>query len=124
MSLSAHRDYDNFIMVYSKSSPKMTKVFRHAQRIRLKKINVLGGYAKSILPYVENTPIRIKFSNQTKKNSTLSLFPRKNRMGQKPSHATVPLKYVFHIIVNGAAEIFASENSSPGCERCVDHSYT
>jgi len=90
MSLSAHRDYDNFIMVYSKSSPKMAKVFRHAQRIRLNKINELGGYAKSILPYVENTLIHIKYSNQTKKNSTLSLFPRKNRMGQKESHATVP----------------------------------
>ncbi len=94
MSLSAHRDYDDFIVVfiYSKSSPKMTKVFWHAQRIRLKKINVLKGYNKSILSYMENTLIDIKCSNQLNKIPTLSLFPRKNLIGQKTISRHSPLR--------------------------------
>ncbi len=48
--------------IYTKSSLNTPKVFQHAWRTRLKNINAFGEYAKSILPYMENTPIDIKVS--------------------------------------------------------------
>jgi hypothetical protein len=51
--------------VFTKSSPNMPNVFKRAWRTRLKNINVFGEYAKSVLPYMENTPIDIKVSIST-----------------------------------------------------------
>ncbi len=57
---------------------------------------------KSILQYMENTPIDIKiepistnFRRKRKKIQILSNLLRHDQMGKKPSHATVPLTPVF-----------------------------
>jgi hypothetical protein len=63
-------------------------------------INVYREYAKSILENISgNTLIDIKsslylekISPKTPKNSDPNHDPRNGQMGQKPSHATVPLK--------------------------------
>ncbi len=74
-----------------KSSPKMTKLFEHWRRI-WNNINVLGEYAKNILPSKENTLIDIKLSlyiywlifDQYQINQILNYLPGHDRMGQKP----------------------------------------
>jgi hypothetical protein len=61
-SLGVHREYGNFRMffLYTKLSSNTPKVFKRAWRTRLKNTTVFGDYTKSILLYMENTPIDIK----------------------------------------------------------------
>jgi hypothetical protein len=50
------------VLFTTKSSPNTPEEFYHVRRIRFKHFNVLGKYAKNILPHMENTPIDIKLS--------------------------------------------------------------
>jgi hypothetical protein len=71
---------------------------------RLKNRNVFGGYAKSILPYMENTPIHnsksisANFRPNPEKILILYHLTGHDRMGIKTSHTTVPLKRYFYNI--------------------------
>jgi hypothetical protein len=89
-SLSVHRNYGDFIMVLYLQSPLRIRL----KYFGLKNINAFGEYAKSIFPYMENTPIDITeslsrriFDQIPKKLGFKSLYWV--RMGKKTSHATV-----------------------------------
>jgi hypothetical protein len=76
--------------------------------MHLKKINVFEECAKSILSYIENTPIEIKLSlsrqnfaqNQQNFRSKIT-SPNMMEWSKKPYHATAPLKNVARIFVLG-----------------------
>ncbi|MFN9960387.1 MAG: hypothetical protein ACK55I_45470, partial [bacterium] len=57
-SLGAHGDYGDFTVIFNKVVSKYAKSSSAYTEIKLKNLNV-GEYAKSILPYMENTPIYV-----------------------------------------------------------------
>jgi hypothetical protein len=69
----------SFVFTKSFTNTPQLFFFLHAWRIRLKNINELEEYARSILPYMKNTPIVIKLSLSQqindKKNQILNHLP-------------------------------------------------
>jgi hypothetical protein len=98
-SLSVHLDYGNFRMVlwlqshlrilqmYLACMENTLKEYKSIWRIRQEYFAVYGEYAN---PH-KSEPISTNFRPNSKKFLILNHLTGHDRMGKKPSHATVPL---------------------------------
>jgi hypothetical protein len=102
MTLSVHGENGDFrVVLYIQIRLQIRQKCFSVHGVNTLQEYAFGEYAKSILPYMENTPIDIKLSlsrrifdqNQNNFRSSIPVLYM-FEYAKKPFHATVPLEYI------------------------------